>query len=157
MRVWKLIAIFAAGLLAGWEINGNRLAAMYSDWRDGIVQQHINMLQKYRIQAAEAERALAELDKKHTEALRNAETLRSSIFSDIDSGARWLSVPTTNTNCAGVPEAASTTGVDDDRARARIDPQAAGRIVRIAGDGDDAIRQLTALQEYVNTICRPER
>lgn len=157
MRAWKLIAIFAAGLLAGWEINGNRLAAMYSDWRDGIVQQHINTLQKYRIQAAEAERALAELDKKHTEALRNAEALRSSIFSDIDSGALRLSVPTANTNCAGVPETASATRVDDDRTRARIDPAAAGRIVRIAGDGDDAIRQLTALQEYVNTICRPER
>lgn len=157
MRAWKLIAIFAAGLLAGWEINGNRLAVIYSEWRDSVAHEYVQSLRDAQKAAAEAEQALSDLDKKHTEALRNAETLRSSIFSDIDSGARWLSVPIENADCSGVPKAASATGVDDDRARARIDPQAAGRIVRIAGDGDDAIRQLTALQEYVNTVCRPER
>lgn len=157
MRAWKLIAIFAAGLLAGWEINGNRLAAIYSEWRDSVTHEYVQSLRDAQRQAADAEQTLAELDKKHTEALRDAEALRSSIFSDIDAGARRLSVPVTDTDCPGVPEAASATRVDNDRARAELDPAAAGRIVRIAGDGDDAIRQLTALQEYVNTICRPER
>lgn len=157
MRVWKLIAIFAAGLLAGWEINGNRLAAMYSDWRDSVTHEYVQSLRNAQKAAAEAEQTLADLDKKHTEALRNAQTLRSAIFADIDAGARRLSVPIENADCPGVPEAASATRVDNDRARAELDPAAAGRLVRIAGDGDDAIRQLTALQEYVNTICRPER
>lgn len=48
--------------------------------------------------------------------------------------------------CSGT---SATTGLDDAEARAELDPASAQRIVAIPGDGDDAIRALTALQDWV--------
>ncbi|WP_176469841.1 hypothetical protein [Pseudomonas sp. Irchel 3A5] len=35
----------------------------------------------------------------------------------------------------------------------QLDPAVAERILHTGVDGDDAIRQLNALQEYVETVC----
>jgi len=49
--------------------------------------------------------------------------------------------------------AAADSSVDAPETRAQLDPAHAERIVRIANDGDDAIRQLTALQDWVSKAC----
>ncbi|MCE1084721.1 lysis protein [Pseudomonas asiatica] len=92
---------------------------------------------------------LADLDTQHTQERERANQTNADLRAAVATGQRRLSVLATS--CAAGHSAA--TGLDHAEARAELDPAAAERIVRIANDGDDAIRQLSALQDYVRTAC----
>lgn len=94
-------------------------------------------------------RLLADLDTQHTQERERANQTNASLRADVAAGERRLSVLATS--CAAGP--ATAAGVAHAEARAELDPAAAERIVAIANDGDDAIRQLNALQDYVHTAC----
>ncbi|PIK76371.1 lysis system i-spanin subunit Rz [Pseudomonas sp. 382] len=96
------------------------------------------------------QRLLAQLDTEHTQERERANQTNASLRADVAAGKRRLSVLATS--CAAGP--ATATGLDHAEARAELDPAAAERIVAIANDGDDAIRQLNALQDYVRTACQ---
>ena len=94
-------------------------------------------------------RLLADLDTQHTQERERANQTNASLRGDVATGKRRLSVL-----AASCPaRSASTASVGHAEARAELDPAAAERIVAIANDGDDAIRQLSALQDYVRTAC----
>lgn len=93
---------------------------------------------------------LADLDTQHTQERERANHTNASLCADVAAGKRRLSVLTSSLLAAG---SASATGLGNAKTRAELDAAAAERIVRIANDGDDAIRQLTALQDYVRTAC----
>ncbi|MNJ22231.1 Bacteriophage lysis protein [compost metagenome] len=94
-------------------------------------------------------RLLADLDTQHTQERERANQTNADLRAAVATGQRRLSVLA---KCpAAGPDGAS--GLDHAEARAELDPAAAERIVRVANDGDDAIRQLTALQDYVRTAC----
>lgn len=96
------------------------------------------------------QRLLTQLDTEHTQERERANQTNADLRAAVATGKRRLSVLATS--CAA--GSASTTGLDHAEARAELDPAAAERIVRIANDGDDAIRQLNALQDYVRTACQ---
>lgn len=100
------------------------------------------------------QRLLLDLDTRHTQELTNAQNTNAQLRAAVATGKRRLSVIAT---CPAVRATASATGVDDDQARADIDPAAAERIVTIANDGDDAIRALSGLQDYITTACTPRK
>ncbi|MNC03781.1 Bacteriophage lysis protein [compost metagenome] len=95
-------------------------------------------------------RLLADLDTQHTQERERANQTNASLRADVAAGKRRLSILATSCSATGP---ASAAGVGHAEARAELDPAAAERIVRIANDGDDAIRQLTALQEWVGKAC----
>lgn len=92
---------------------------------------------------------LADLDTQHTQERERANQTNASLRADVAAGKRRLSV-LANSCAAG---SATAPGLGHAEARAELDPAAAERIVAIANDGDDAIRQLNALQDYVRTAC----
>lgn len=94
-------------------------------------------------------RLLGELDTQHTQERERANQTNADLRAAVAAGQRRLSVLA---KCP-VGGSGTTASVDHAEARAELDPAAAERIVRIANDGDDAIRQLTALQDYVRTAC----
>lgn len=94
-------------------------------------------------------RLLADLDTQHTQERERANQTNAGLRADVAAGKRRLSVLATS--CAA--GSATAAGVGHAEARAELDPAAAERIVAIANDGDDAIRQLSALQDYVRTAC----
>lgn len=96
------------------------------------------------------QKLLAQLDTEHTKALTDAQVANTKLRTDLRNGARRLSVLA---KCPAVRATTTASRVDDAEARAELDPAAAERIVRIANDGDDAVRTLTALQDYVSTAC----
>ncbi len=100
------------------------------------------------------QRLLLDLDTKHTQELTNAQNTNAQLRAAVATGKRRLSVKAT---CPAVRGTASPTGMDDDQARADIDPASAERIVTIANDGDDAIRALSGLQDYITTACIPRK
>lgn len=93
---------------------------------------------------------LADLDTQHTQERERANQTNASLRADVAAGKRRLSVLTANSGPAG---SAASAGLGDAKTRAELDAAAAERIVAIANDGDDAIRQLNALQDYVRTAC----
>ncbi|MCE0853008.1 lysis protein [Pseudomonas asiatica] len=94
---------------------------------------------------------LADLDTQHTQERERANQTNASLRADVAAGKRRLSVLATSCGTTG---SATAAGVAHAEARAELDPAAAERIVAIANDGDDAIRQLNALQDYVRTACQ---
>lgn len=96
------------------------------------------------------QRLLAQLDTEHTKALTDAQTANNQLRTAVATGAHRLSVKAA---CPAVRAAAGAARVDDAEARAELDPASAERIVATANDGDDAIRTLTALQDYVSRVC----
>ena len=93
---------------------------------------------------------LADLDTQHTQERERANQPNASLRAAVAAGNKRLSVLTTTCSPAG---SATATGLGHAEARADLDPAAAERIVAITNDGDDAIRQLTALQDWVSKAC----
>ena len=96
------------------------------------------------------QKLLAQLDTEHTKALTDAQAQNKALLASLGTGAQRLSVPA---RCPAVGATSAATGLDDAETRAELDPEAAQRIVAIPNDGDDAIRALTALQDWVTTAC----
>lgn len=99
------------------------------------------------------QRLLAQLDTEHTRELSNAQAQNAALRARIGTGAQRLSV---NASCP-VRTATSPARMDDDQARAELNAAPAERIVTIANDGDDAVRALSGLQDYVDTVCLPRK
>ncbi|UVL22401.1 lysis protein [Pseudomonas donghuensis] len=113
--------------------------------------QRVRTLESSERSRKETIRLLAKLDTEHTKERERANQTNANLRADIAAGKLRLSVLATN--CTAVRTTSTTTGMGDAEARAELDPAAAERIVRVANDGDDAIRALTGLQDWVRTAC----
>ena len=94
----------------------------------------------------------AAIDKKYQEELTYAQKENADLQRRLAAGADRVYVRVAN--CAGLPGAATTAGGTHAAATAELDPAVAADLAGIANDGDDAIRQLTALQEWVREVGR---
>lgn len=146
MTTYLVAGLVACGVIiyAGWQkIEAQSLAL------DQATQQVATLRA-----AAESRRntikLLADLDTQHTQERERANQTNASLRSDVAAGNKRLSILAANCDATG---SATTAGLGHAEARAELDPAAAERIVRIANDGDDAIRQLTALQDWVSKAC----
>ncbi|QMV33196.1 hypothetical protein 23F_00034 [Ralstonia phage Gerry] len=171
---WKGYAIAAgagalvAAILAAWgawAIQANRYDVQIAE----LKRAHAERLGEIAAHAAEqasnalawkdrAEKATAEIDARQQENDRvKAENAR--LADELRTGARRVFVRAKCPAAGGgaVPGAAGAARVDDEGARAELDPAFAGNVVGITDDGDDAIRELTALQDYVRNVCLAPR
>lgn len=90
--------------------------------------------------------ALATVDKKHFEELSNARIENDKLRHDLATGAKRVRVAVRDCKATG------TSSLDDATSTAELDGAIAASITGIANDGDDAIRQLTALQDWAKTV-----
>lgn len=137
--------LFACGVViyAGWQkIEAQSLAL-------GQATQQISTLKAAAESRRNTIKLLADLDTQHTQERESANQTNASLRAAVAAGNKRLSVLATS--CSAGSGAAA--GVGHAEARAELDPAAAERIVAIANDGDDAIRQLTALQDWVSKAC----
>ncbi len=146
MNRYLLIALAACAvaILFGWqhiERQADQLAT---------VTEQFTTLNKAAESRRETQRLLAQLDTEHTKALTDAQTTNNQLRAAVATGQRRLSIAA---RCPVVRAATSAAGLDDAQARAELDPATAGRILAIPSDGDEAIRALSGLQDYVTRIC----
>lgn len=136
-------ALFFGLLLALWRLDnvGTKLST---------ATEQVTTLTKAAESRRNTQRLLAQLDTEHTKALTDAQTANNQLRTAVATGAHRLSVKAA---CPAVRATAGAARVDDAEARAELDPASAERIVATANDGDDAIRTLTALQDYVSRVC----
>lgn len=147
MNRYLIAALIACGLL------------MYGGWQKIQLQTLVVTQQAEQIgnlnRAAESrrntQRLLAQLDTEHTQERERANQTNADLRAAVAAGQRRLSVAA---RCPAVRATTGAAGLDHAEARAELDPASAERIVATANDGDDAIRALSALQDYVNITCR---
>ena len=155
-----LLVLLAAG--ATWQVQ---------DWRYGRqlavqARSHTDTLNQLAMVGAAAqkteqdkrialEQKLSASEQTHFEKLTNAQKDQDRLRDRLATSDLRLSVILAQGSTGGrsVPAATSAGGLVHGTVRAELDPAAAERIVRIANDGDDAIHQLNALQDYVHAVC----
>lgn len=92
------------------------------------------------------------LDIQSSRELKNAQEEITGLRDAVRAGERRLSVAA---RCPGLRTAVSagTASMDDASPRAELDPEAADRVLRITGDGDEGLIALRGLQDYVIQVC----
>lgn len=156
---WRpLAAVLLCGAIAGWTAQGWRKDASIAELQraaaiqattaaTALAQATARVLTLERAAGA----ALAQRADHLTQEQTHAKTERDRFSADVRSGAVRLSIPVASGQCAAI---ADTAAAADDRhqARAELDPTTAAALDAIAGDGDDATRQLNACIDAYNTV-----
>ena len=156
---WRpLAAVLLCGALAGWTAQGWRKDAAIAELRRAAATDKTNAataLAQTTARLLTLERAagaaLAQRADHLTQEQSHAKTERDRFNDDVRSGAVRLSIPVASGQCAATADAAAAAGHRIE-ARAELDPATAAALDAIAGDGDDATRQLNACIDAYNTV-----
>jgi phospholipase/lecithinase/hemolysin len=156
---WRpLAAVLVCGAIAGWTAQGWRKDASIAELQraaatskttaaTALAQATARVLTLERAAGA----ALAQRADHLTQEQTHAKTERNRFNADVRSGAVRLSIPVTSGQCAASADTA-TAADHRHQARAELDPATAAALDAIAGDGDDATRQLNACIDAYNTV-----
>lgn len=149
------------GAVARYLVAGLAMALVLALWRLDHIRtsldtatERVGVLEAASASRKATQKLLTQIDTDNTKVLTDAQAQNKALLARVGTGAQRLSVP------AKCPVVRASTGpgrVDDAEARAELDPAAGQRIVAIANDGDEAIIALSALQDYVTTVCLPRK
>lgn len=161
-RVWaskvaRIAVIFVVAALV-------LLAAHYADVRKAVNKERaackeqaqralVSAQERYRTEEEFHAREIQELQTKYANQQQQAAAVDARAMADLGSGVRRLRVPIAS-RCPAPTSVAAPTGRTDDAATAELAPEAARYLYDIAADGDEAIRQLTALQAWARDALK---
>lgn len=156
---WRpLAAVLLCGALAGWMAQGWRKDASIAELQRAAATSKTTAattLAKATARVLTLERAagaaLAQRADHLTEEQSHAKTDRDRFNADVRNGAVRLSIPVASGQCAATADSTAAAG-DQHQARAELDPATAAALDAIAGDGDDATRQLNACIDAYNLV-----
>lgn len=100
------------------------------------------------------EKEVADINLRYQEAQFKAEADDKKRISDLQSGISRLRLQVSSCNSPGSPEAGSPSSSDNGTRSADLAPETSAALYSIAGDGDRAIRKLTALQEWAKEALK---
>ena len=156
---WRpLAACILCGAMAGWTAQGWRKDASIAELQRAAATNKTNAATELaqatarvltRERAAGA--ALAQRADHLTQEQSHAKTDRDRFNADVRSGALRLSIPVASGQCAATADSAAAAGHRHET-RAELDPATAAALDAIAGDGDDATRQLNACIDAYNLV-----
>ena len=156
---WRpLAACLLCGALAGWTAQSWRkdasIAALQREAATSkstaateLAQATARVLTLERAAGA----ALAQRADHLTQEQTHAKTERDRFNADVRSGAVRLSIPVASGQCAATADS-TVAASDQHQTRAELDPATAAALDAIAGDGDDATRQLNACIDAYNLV-----
>lgn len=156
---WRpLAACLLCGSIAGWTAQGwHKDAAIAELQRQAATSKTsaVTALAQATARVLTLERAAGALLAQRADHLNqeqtHAKTERDRFNADVRSGAMRLSIPLAGGQCAATADAAAAAG-NQQQARAELDPSTAAALDAIAGDGDDATRQLNACIDAYNLV-----
>ena len=154
MPVWVWVVL---ALLTSVAYLALRLDAVKGIRDDLTVERDVERVRVGQLTAAnesrkKTQKLLLDLDTQHIQEQVEADAHNKPMLAAVATGAQRVYVKAT-CPAASVRTAPSPTGKSDEEGRAELDPAVAERILHTGVDGDDAIRQLSKLQDYVRTIC----
>ncbi|MGX9714540.1 lysis system i-spanin subunit Rz [Janthinobacterium lividum] len=156
---WRPLATcLLCGALAGWTAQGWRkdasiaalqraAAIQISTAATALAQATTRVLTLERAAGAALTQRVDQLTLEQT----HAKTERDRFNDDVRSGAVRLSIPVAGDQCAATADTTAAAG-HRHQARAELDPATAAALDAIAGDGDDATRQLNACIDAYNLV-----
>lgn len=156
---WRpLAACLLFGFVAGWAAQGWRKDAAIAQLQraaatsaaiaaTALVQATTRVLTLERAAGA----AVAERAEQLHQDQNHAKTERDRFNAGVRSGAVRVSIPVASSQCAALADPAPAGG-NRGQARAELDGETAAALDAIAGDGDDATRQLNACIDAYNTV-----
>jgi len=156
---WRpLAACLLCGALVGWTAQGWRKDASIAELQraaatskttaaTALAQATARVLTLERAAGA----ALAQRADHLTQEQTHAKNERDRFNDDVRSGAVRLSIPVASGQCAATADSTVAAGHRIE-ARAELDAATAAALDAIAGDGDDATRQLNACIDAYNTV-----
>ncbi|WP_051278965.1 lysis system i-spanin subunit Rz [Chitinilyticum aquatile] len=155
------LVLLATGSAAGWLVNGWRWQGKYEAQKaayaakDAAAASTVARLQAdTRQKEAQAASRVAALDVKYQKEITHAQAENDKLRAAVRAGDVRLRIAVRSAAAASGPAAQTeSAGRTDDRTTAELDPAAADWLVGITSEGDDAIRQLTALQGFVRAEC----
>lgn len=156
---WRPLAVvLLCGAIAGWTAQGWRKDASIAELQRASATSKstaATALAQATARVLTLERAasvsLAQRANQLTQEQTHAKTERDRFNDDVRSGAVRLSIPVASGQCAATADAAAAAS-DQHQTRAELDPATAAALDAIAGDGDDAARQLNACIDAYNTV-----
>ncbi|STQ93484.1 Bacteriophage lysis protein [Janthinobacterium lividum] len=156
---WRpLTAVLVCGAIAGWTTQGWRkdavIAALQRDVATckttaatELAQATARVLTLERAAGAALAQRADHLNQEQT----HAKTERDRFNDDVRSGAMRLSIRVASGQCAATADSTAAAS-DQHQARAELDPATAAALDAIAGEGDDATRQLNACIDAYNLV-----
>lgn len=156
---WRPLATaLLCGALAGWTAQGWRKNVAIAELQQAAAIQTSTAATELaqataRVLTLErtAGTALAQRADHLTQDQTHAKTERDRFNDDVRRGAVRLSIPVASGQCAATADSTAAAS-DQHQARAELDPAVAAALDAIAGDGDDATRQLNACIDAYNTV-----
>ena len=156
---WRpLAAILLCGAIAGWVAQGWRKDASIAALQRAAATSQTTTataLAQATARVLTLERAAGAALVQRTDHLIQEQTLakteRDRFNDDVRSGAVRLSIPVASGQCAASADSTAAAS-DQHQARAELDPATAAALDAIAGDGDDATRQLNACIDAYNLV-----
>ncbi|PVX35033.1 lysis system i-spanin subunit Rz [Janthinobacterium sp. 78] len=156
---WRPLATcLLCGALFGWTAQGWRKDASIAELQRAAATSNTNAataLAQATARVLTLERAagaaLAQRADQLTQEQTRAKTERDYFNDDVRSGAVRLSIPIASAQCAATADSTAAAG-NRHQTRAELDPATAAALDAIAGDGDDATRQLNACIDAYNTV-----
>lgn len=159
---WRpLAACLLCGAIEGWMAQGWRkdaaIAELQREAATGAATAATKLAQATaRVLTLErtAGAALVQRADKLHQDQDHAKNERDRFNADVRSGVVRLSIPVAGGQCTTTADPVHTTAAGGDwrQARAELDPATAAALDAIAGDGDDATRQLNACIDAYNTV-----
>lgn len=156
---WRpLVSCLLCGAIAGWTVQGWRkdvviatlqlaAATNKSTAATALAQATARVLTLERAAGA----ALAQRANHLAQEQTHAKTDRDRFNADVRSGAVRLSIPVASGHCAATADSTAAAGHRHET-RAELDAATAAALDAIAGDGDDATRQLNACIDAYNLV-----
>ena len=156
---WRpLAACLLCGALAGWTAQGWRKDASIAELQRSAATSKATAateLAQATARVLTLERAagvaVAQRADHLTQEQEHAKNERDRFSLDVRSGAVRLSIPVARGQCAATANSTAAAS-DQHQTRAELDPATAAALDAIAGDGDDATRQLNACIDAYNTV-----
>ncbi len=142
-----LVAV-AAALLYGW----HEYRQGYADHETFAKLQTAIQNDIARTKEQAWQKQVNELDDLRTEENRNAQKIEAQLRADVAAGIRRLSVRVKQPVCTA--KDTKTASLDNGTTRADIDGQDAQDLIGIMIEGDQAIRQLNALQDWAEIVTK---
>lgn len=154
-----LVALLAGAVLAGWTVQGWRKDTVIADLRLAAVQADeaaALTLARATGEARQREQDAAKAQQDRANQLMkerdDAKADRDHFIAGVRSGTIRLSIPVVSRDADANSADAGTVAGNRNETRAELDPEAAEFLDAIAGEGDDAIRQLNACIDTYNDV-----
>lgn len=172
-RTWVIagaaVVLLAVGAGIGWSLNGWRLSGQVADAKaetanersahqadlaaisNAAAQQVREALAKQQ----DAQQKVADLDRKHTEEMQNANAENNRLRARLATGGRVRVAGSCPAATTAVPAAGTTTGATrvDHAGTVELSPEAGRNVLDIRAGIIADQSALKALQQYVRTVC----